>query len=134
MLYPIIYQKEKYDCGPACIGMICAFYNKSVSVNEICHMANTDEKGTNIWNMQSTLKLLGFQTIAIKINDFVLVYDFLIPTIAVIRTFSDLNHYVVIYKKLKDNIIIGDPEKGLVEIKVSKFLNKFTGFLIIPKK
>jgi ABC-type bacteriocin/lantibiotic exporter with double-glycine peptidase domain len=134
MQYPIVYQKEKYDCGPACICMICAYYQSDTDIESVCRIAGTDEKGTSIWDMQRALRFLGFQASSIKIKDFISDYDFQIPLIAVIRKFPDNNHYVVIYKRLRKGLIIGDPDKGLREISISEFLKVFMGFLIIPQK
>lgn len=134
MHYPIVYQKEKYDCGPACICMICEFYQSNTDLVTVCRIAGLSEKGTSIWDMQRTLRILGFQTASIKMNNFISDYNFEIPLIAVISKSAGNNHYVVIYKRLKNGLIIGDPDKGLIKMKITDFLKEFIGYLIIPQK
>lgn len=134
MSYPIVIQKQKFDCGPACICMICKFYNISINLEVAFQIANTNENGTSIWHMQKALKIFDFQTAAIRIKNFSSNYDFSMPTIAVIGKLNTKYHYIVIYKKSEDNLIIGDPNKGLNKINIIEFLKTFTEFLIIPKK
>lgn len=133
MLYPIVLQKEKYDCGPACICMICAFYRTSVNLETVCHLAGTNEKGTSIWNMRKVLETFGFRTSAIKIAN-IEAYDFHTPVIAVICKYPNIYHYIVIYKKQSGHLMIGDPGKGIVEIRISDFRKTFIGILILPQK
>lgn len=131
MKYPIILQEEYYSCGPTCIYMLCEYYHISFDKQNILLQTKTSTKGTNIWHMQKTLRSLDFTSNAVFIQNFYL-YDYEIPTIAVIRSSKKLFHYVIIYNRLNDTLIIGDPAYGLYPINIKNFLNNFTGILIIP--
>lgn len=131
MKYPIILQKEYYSCGPTCIYMLCEYYNISYNSQNILSQTKTSKKGTNIWYMQKALRSLGFTSSAVTIENFYL-YNYVIPTIAVIKPSKKLFHYVIIYNRINEALIIGDPAYGLYSTNIKNFLNNFSGILIIP--
>lgn len=132
MKYPIILQRNCNDCGPACIYTLCEYYNIPYNQKDILSQIDLTPKGTSIWNMQLALKSLGFSCKAVYIEDF-FHYDFSIPIIALIKANNILLHYVVIYQKTENTLLVGDPSSGLQYILIKKFLSKYTNMAIIPQ-
>lgn len=131
MTYPIILQKTHNSCGPTCIYMLCEYYSIPYNKKEILQIANMTPSGTSIWYMQKVLRHLGFSCEAIKTEDFYQ-YDYNFPVIAIINSAKTLLHYVIIYKRNINILLIADPAFGLQNINIKKFLSNFTGMLIIP--
>ncbi len=55
------------------------------------------------------------------------------PCIANVITKDGRSHFVVIFKKTKKHVIIGDPAKDLLKVKIDEFYKDFTGVLLILK-
>lgn len=126
--YPMVRQRGLKDCGPACILMILKYYGGYVSLDKLCDMLCTNNKGTTAYHMIQVLKSLGFDSDGYKYDD---LSSIKCPCIALINIHS-YNHYVVIYKInfKKKNLIIGDPSKGIVKVKFKEFLSCFDGIII----
>lgn len=131
MKYPIIYQENHYDCGPACIFMLCEYYNIPYNKNLIIKKAQMCDRGTNIYNMNHILSLLGFNTSAVLVDDLNL-YVFTNPFIAIIRLSENKLHYVIVYERIQNLLVIGNPALGLQYINIDVFLINFTGLVIVP--
>ena len=131
MKYPIIYQENHYDCGPACIFMLCEYYNIPYNKNMIIKKAQMCDRGTNIYNMIHILSSLGFNSSAVSVND-LKSYIFTYPFIAIIHLTKKQLHYVVVYEQIQDFLVIGNPSLGLQYTNIDDFLINFTGFIIIP--
>lgn len=131
MNYPIIMQKEFYTCGPTCIYMLCEYYHINYNKEKLLSQAKTSMKGTSIWYMQKALRYLGFTSNAVSIKNLYL-YDYDIPTIALIQPHKNVFHYVIIYNCTDEILTIGDPACGLNSVLIQDFIINFTGILIIP--
>ena len=132
MIYPLIFQKNHNDCGPACIFTLCNYYNIPYVKKEILKLAEVASNGTSIWNMQVALRALGFSCQAIYINN-LFQYDYAIPIIALIKAHRMRFHYVIIYEKIDDSLVVGDPAWGIQRISIEVFLSVFTNMAIIPQ-
>lgn len=132
MTYPLVFQKEYNDCGPACIFTLCKYYNITYDKREILNLSEITSIGTSIWHMQVALKSLGFSCDAVYFEDF-LDYNYHFPIIAMIKANEKLFHYIIIYEKKQNSLLIGDPALGIHEILIEKFLSVFTNMVIIPQ-
>lgn len=132
MAYPLVFQKQNNDCGPACIYTLCQYYSISCDKRKIMLLTKLTPKGASIWDMQVALKSLGFSCEAVYIQD-ICHYDYILPVIAITEVKNSLLHYVIIYKKTENSLLIGDPALGIQEILVEAFIDKFTNMVIIPK-
>lgn len=131
-MYPIIYQDNLYSCGPSCIYMLCEYYHINYDKQQILFHTKTTNKGTTIWEMRTALHFLGFTSIAVEIMSFSS-YDLKFPIIALLMPIKEVYHYVVVYQKSRTLVIIGDPAKGILKMKISEFVRISTGITIIPK-
>jgi len=128
--YPIIKQVKSYDCGPTCIMMICQYYKIPVNTNCIQELTKTDRRGTSIWNMCRTMKMLGLICVPINVTYDQFLTAFTLPCIAQTHIQNGKLHYVVIYCK-DDIILVGDPAYGLIEFSHKQFAKIFNGNLIL---
>jgi len=139
MRYKYVKQHEITDCGAACIATIAAHYGFYTNLTKIRELAGTDREGTSAYGIVQAAKQLGLDAKAVKGSQEAFFSDISLPCIAHVNMENGLQHYVVIYKISKKEIVIADPGEGIVKITPEKFFNgryHWSGVLIfmLPTK
>ena len=133
MKYTFVKQHDITDCAAACIAMVCLHYKKETTITKLRDIMGTDIKGTNLIGLSKCADELGFDSQAVRVDREGFCSNFTLPAIAQVITKEGLSHFVVIFKKTKKHIIIGDPAKDLIRLTIDEFYNQFTGVLLILK-
>jgi ATP-binding cassette subfamily B protein len=122
--FPIFWQAESTDCGPACLQMICHFYGKKHSQQFIKDGIDISRIGITVGDILRRSKELGFDSIVTKINLSKLA-EIEIPMILHWKS----THFVVLYKVRKTNrglvFWIADPSNGKIAFSESEFKEGF---------
>jgi ABC-type bacteriocin transporter len=129
--YVCIKQHDFKDCGPACLASIAKYYGLNIPIAKIRELSGTDSEGTNALGLITSAEKLGFSAKGVKATPEALFEKFPLPAIAHVVIDESLLHYVVIYKISRKGIIIADPAKGIVKYTIEKFLEIWTGVLIL---
>ncbi len=134
-LNKLIKQKDKTDCGAACLATIANLNGVNYPTSKIREAAGTDQKGTSAYGLIKTAEDIGFAAQGVKAQKKDLTKEIKLPMIAHLVN-DDFTHYVVILKIKRDKIFIFDPGVGLKLIDRSEFVVKWTNILILfsPKK
>lgn len=123
-------QESTWDCGIACVTTILRSNGTSVNFNFIKDMS---PKNTNGLSMKDLIYILNkfdsapkaLQMDPSNINK--LVNSSIFPFIALTKD----NHFVVVHKIFKKNILISDPKNdSLKKVKTKNFIDSFSGKLI----
>jgi len=131
-----IKQHDITDCGAACLSSVSAYFGLKFPIARIRQYAFTDKKGTNILGMIEAADKLGLEAKGVK-GPFDCIKNIPLPTIAHLIVKENLQHFVVIYKVMKDSILIMDPSDGKMHRKNTEdFKKEWTGVLILirPKE
>ena len=129
MRHPIIRQHDASDCGPAVLAMVAAYYRKRVSIARLREMAGTDRQGTNLVGLTAAAEQIGFQTRAVRATSEAL-RELPMPAIAHWRE-NDRNHFILVYKVSRKQVIVGDPAVGLRRLSPAQFHECWTGVLVL---
>lgn len=131
----LIKQQDETDCGAACIAGIAKYYGKRVSINRLRNLAGTDTKGTSAKGIIKCAQSLSLSCKSVYTSTKYLRADLNYPIIAHTRK-DGLEHYVIIYKKQKDKILVADPARDISWISFNDFSKYWTGvfFLLEPEK
>lgn len=133
MKYTFVKQHDITDCAAACLSMVCLHYKKETTITRLRDMMGTDLKGTNLIGLSKCADELGFVSQAVRVDKEGFLSDFTLPAIANVITKEGLSHFVVVFKKTKKYVVVGDPAKDLMRIPVDEFYKQFTGVLLILK-
>lgn len=127
--YPFVKQEGIKDCGPACLMMIIKYYHGYIPINKIQELTKTSRLGTDAYHLCQAAETIGFNVKTLKTE---LKEGMLLPAIAHVTIDKSYNHYIVIYKiNMRSNyIIIGDPAKGIVKMKLNEFLKIYNNIFI----
>lgn len=132
MRFHFIYQYDSSDCGAAGLAMICKFYGLKISVTQMREIIGTDKNGTSGFGMVEGCKKLNLDVNAVRIVNNFFKDNIPLPCIAQIQTkYGD--HYVVVYKKRGNKLIIADPRLGKIKQKQEDFAKEWTGVLFLIK-
>lgn len=127
-------QRDIRDCGCCCLLSIIKFYNGYVPLETIRIDTQTNNEGTSAFHIIKSANKYGFDGIGVNINyDDLLSSTHNLPAIAQIKLENNLLHFVVVYDVTKTTITLMDPAKGYQKVSKEKFINEWTGVLIILK-
>lgn len=114
------------DCGPACLAMVSAYYNKEFSLQYLRESCFITREGVSLLNVKQAAEKIGFKTTAaqIEIGD---LENEMLPCIL----HWNQNHFVIL-RKISKNLFSGkriykiaDPGHGLISISEEKFLRSW---------
>lgn len=125
--YPFIKQNGLNDCGPACLEMIIEYYKGYIGIDRLSEMTNTNKNGTSAYNIKNISNAIGFSCYATKeIETY--------PAIALVKLNTNYNHYIVVYRKIKNGYIIADPASKIKKISNQYFNNINLNVILNYKK
>ncbi|MBY0482587.1 MAG: peptidase domain-containing ABC transporter [Chitinophagaceae bacterium] len=126
-----IKQRDITDCGAACLASIAAYYHLRLPVSRIRQYAGTDKRGTNVLGLIEAAERLGFQAKGAK-GPIESLAKIPLPAIAHLALKNGLQHFVVLYKVTKKQIIFMDPSDGQQHKKtIEEFAKEWTGVIVL---
>ena len=120
--YNIVIQDGIKDCGASCLLMLIRYYKGDVPKEYLRSITGTTNNGVNALSLIGAGKKIGFESKGVH-GDVININDEFLPCIAHVLIDEKYKHYVVIYEinKKKDYIVIGDPAKGLIKMRIDSF-------------
>ncbi|WP_206870948.1 peptidase domain-containing ABC transporter [Clostridium zeae] len=130
--YVCIKQHDSKDCGCACLATVCKQYGLTIPISKIRELASTDKEGTSVYGLINAAESIGFDVKAVKSNDFRKIFSNLpFPAIAHVIINKTIPHYVVIHEVSENEIIVADPNVGIVKYKPDDFFEIWTGIIML---
>lgn len=126
-------QIDARDCGVAALASIAKFYGSDYSLAHLRELAKTNKEGTTALGIVKAAKEMSFETRAIQADMSLFEKeDIPYPFIVHVNKEGKLQHYYVVYKNIKDHLIIGDPDPTVKVTKMTKerFTSEWTGVAI----
>jgi len=120
----LILQHDMMDCAAACMSMISKFYNKKISVATWRSIIHVTREGASMLSVKKGCTRVGFDATGFMVS-FNGMKKFKFPLIALMSY-----HYVVVYKIEDEEILIADPEKGLITLSRDRFLEDYSGNIL----
>ena len=119
-MFSFIPQRDAMDCGPACLSMLCCFYNKNYTIDFLREKCFLTRDGVSLLSISEAAKNIGFETFSAKVSLSTLLEEHktLLPCIL----HWDQNHFVVLHKvsrsfwHKKTQFHIADPGFGKIVI------------------
>jgi ATP-binding cassette subfamily B protein len=118
-----VMQIDEMDCGAACLGMICRYFGRKVSLPRIRQLCHTATDGTSLKAISHAATELGLAARALKIS---LRNLPLMPLPAIVHW--EGNHWIVLYDVDKQFARVADPALGLRKLPRREFETKWTGY------
>lgn len=122
----VVRQEDEADCGACCLLSVIKYYNGFIPLEYVKVDTLTTKEGTTFYNLKVTAEKYGFEVSGKKEFD---LSKIKLPAIAQIKI-NNFYHFVVIVKIDKDTIILMDPAIGKNKLKLFKFNEMFTGYIL----
>lgn len=110
-------QHDSMQCGIACLCMICKFFGRSISIEEMENLCHINKDGVSLMGLSESATHLGLHSIAARTSVKQLGA---VPLPCILHW--NQNHFVVLYKvKNGKHFYIADPGKGLTMYSLNDF-------------
>lgn len=133
----IIKQRDQKDCGICCLESLIKYYHGYIPLEKIREDTFTNHRGTSAFHMVEALKSYGFDAYGIRLRkeDF-FKSSFPMPAIVHVVLDNGLNHYMVLYEKRKEKVVVMDPSFGKKVMSETDFFWIWSEIMIIayPKE
>ncbi|WP_432314458.1 cysteine peptidase family C39 domain-containing protein [Collinsella aerofaciens] len=123
---PQIMQMEAVECGAACLSMVCAYYDKWLSLEEVRRVCGVGRDGAKASNIARAAQKLGFEVHAYRFEPERLRKKATFPCIVHWNAY----HFVVLRGFRGGGALINDPAKGAYTCSLDEFNASFTGICI----
>lgn len=121
--FPISYQLDLKDCGPACLKMIARYYGKYYSLQYLRDCCGINREGVSLFDISYAAENIGLRSISLKSSISDLHTKIPLPCII----YWNMSHFIVVYKVTKDKVYISDPAKGHTHYSYNEFEEKWYG-------
>lgn len=110
--FPFIRQHDGMQCGVACLAMICQYYGKNYSLEQLSKLCGVTPEGVSLKALADVAGDLGMETISTRLSECQLSN---IPLPCILHW--NQNHFVVLYKISSDaHYYLSDPAKGRYKV------------------
>jgi ABC-type bacteriocin transporter len=124
-------QRDRSDCGAACLASVTMYYGLRLSVSRIRQYAGTSQRGTSIHGLLEAAERLNFQARGARVKETPL-SSIPLPAIFHLVLENDMQHFVVVYKIKKSRIVLMDPGLGKIISQSSEaFKKSWSGVIIL---
>ena len=115
--FPVEYQMDSQDCGPASLKIIAKHFGKYYSLQYLRDQCGIRREGVSMLDLSTGAENIGLRTLAIKCSIDDLVDKVPFPAIV----FWNDNHFVVVYDADRKYIRVSDPAKGRIKYTHEEF-------------
>lgn len=117
--FPICHQHDSMQCGITCLQMVCKYYGKKYSLDQLSTVCFATNEGVSLLGMSDAATTLGLDVTCVRTN----ISALMLTETPVILHWNQ-NHFVVLYK-IKDGkkFYIADPGKGRIVYNTEDFLS-----------
>lgn len=115
--FPVEYQMDSQDCGPASLKIIAKHFGRFYSLQMLRDKCGLSKTGVSLLDLSYGSESVGLRSLAIKGTISDLISNVPLPAIV----HWDDNHFVVVYHTSKKYVYVSDPSKGLVKYTHEEF-------------
>jgi ATP-binding cassette subfamily B protein len=115
--FPVEYQMDAKDCGPASLKIIAKHFGKFYSLQLLRDRCGITKEGVSLLDLSTGAESIGLRTLGIKCTMDDIVNSIPLPAII----FWKENHFVVVYGTDKRFVYVSDPAKGRIKYTHEEF-------------
>ena len=115
--FPVEYQMDSQDCGPASLKIIAKYFGKFYSLQFLRDRCGITKEGVSMLDLSTGAESIGLRSLAIKCTIADVVNSIPFPAIL----FWKESHFVVVYHADKKHVWVSDPAKGRIKYSHEEF-------------
>lgn len=109
--FPVEYQMDSQDCGPASLKIIARHFGKFYSLQFLRDRCGITKEGVSLLDLSTGAESIGLRTLAVKCKIDDVITNIAFPAII----FWNNSHFIVVYNADKKYVWVSDPAKGRVK-------------------
>nr|WP_320057657.1 peptidase domain-containing ABC transporter [uncultured Bacteroides sp.] len=109
--FPVEYQMDSQDCGPASLKIIAKHFGKFYSLQYLRDRCGITKEGVSLLDLSTGAESIGLRTLALKCTIDDVVNSIPFPAII----FWENSHFIVVYFSDKKHVWVSDPAKGRIK-------------------
>lgn len=129
----VVMQNGYKECGAACLASIIKYYGGNIPLAKITELTNTNKNGTTFYDLKQASLKIGLDVKSFKIDESEFINnldEIKMPSVCQVIC-NNYEHFVVLYKINNKRLVIMDPAKGIIKMKIDEFLEFFTGYIMM---
>ncbi len=115
--FPVEYQMDSQDCGPASLKIIAKYFGKFYSLQYLRDRCGITKEGVSLLDISTGAESIGLRTLAIKCTIDDVVNSVPLPAIVYWKD----SHFIVVYATDKKYVCVSDPAKGRIKYTHEEF-------------
>lgn len=115
--FPVEYQMDSQDCGPASLKIIARHFGKYYSLQYLRDRCGITKSGVSLLDISTGAESIGLRTLAIKCTVADVVNSIPFPAVV----FWKDSHFIVVYHADKKHVWVSDPAKGRIKYTHDEF-------------
>ena len=115
--FPIEYQMDSQDCGPASLKMVAKYYGRYYSLQQLRDLCGITKEGVSLANLATGAESIGLHTLSIRCTVDDVVEKVPLPAIV----FWNESHFIVVYDADRHHVYVSDPAKGHIRYTHEEF-------------
>ncbi|HBL34734.1 MAG TPA: ABC transporter ATP-binding protein [Porphyromonadaceae bacterium] len=115
--FPVEYQMDSQDCGPASLKIIAKYFGKYYSLQYLRDRCGITKEGVSLLDLGTGAESIGLRTLAIKCTLDDVINSVCLPAIL----FWKESHFIVVYGADKRHVWVSDPAKGRIRYTHEEF-------------
>lgn len=116
--FPFYQQLDAMDCGPTSLRMIARYYGKHFTLQTLRDRSYLARDGVSMLGIADAAESIGFKSLGASLTWEKLSREAPLPLIVHWKQ----NHFIVVYKILKEKVYVADPQIGLITYSKAEFL------------
>jgi len=130
----VIRQNDFRDCGITCLKYIINYYHGYVPKEKLREDTFTNQHGTTAYHLVETLKKYQFDSFGQRVS-FEDLKELVLPSIVHLILPNGMEHFAILYKVKKQEVILMDPAYGKRKLKKEEFESIWDNIVLvaIPK-
>lgn len=115
--FPVEYQMDSQDCGPASLKIIAKYFGKYYSLQYLRDKCGITKEGVSLLDISTGAESIGLRTLAVKCTIADVANTVPLPAIV----FWKDSHFIVVYAADRRHVFVSDPAKGRIKYTHEEF-------------
>ncbi len=124
---PFVAQHDQMDCGAACMSMVARFFGRRINLPTFRALLHVTREGASLFSLKKAAEHVGLEAIGVQAR-YEDLGSYLVPFIALTEY-----HFVVVYRVGPEEIVIGDPARGIVTLRAGEFAGEWSQIALLLK-
>lgn len=126
----LIRQRDRADCGAACLLMIGLYYHKKHSLRFMRELTHVDQNGTTFLGISEGAAKIGIVAEGYKASTEEL-FEYCKNEKKPVIVHYKKNHYAVVYRVGRKKVYLADPGEGWQTMSLDRFSECWSGYMMI---